>query len=176
MNGAFGVDQQMNLNSLFDPDRSGVGHQPYCFDQWASFYNRYRVYGCKYTVTFINTLSNDVPHVGVSFDNVATSQALNQTFWEMPNCKHSLLTEDNGGPCKKVFWGYVPLTKAYGITRVQLKTDDRYSADVGSSPAETSVLHVVGQDVFLSANVNLNVQIDLVYYAQMFDYNDPSGS
>lgn len=35
--------QVFNLNSLFDPDRTGAGHQPRYFDQLAALYGRYRV-------------------------------------------------------------------------------------------------------------------------------------
>lgn len=40
----------MNLNSIYDPNRTGTGHQPYAFDTLASLYNRYRVIACGYRV------------------------------------------------------------------------------------------------------------------------------
>lgn len=40
------------LNSIYDPDQDGVGHQPAFHDQWADFYSKYRVLGCKYKITF----------------------------------------------------------------------------------------------------------------------------
>lgn len=36
-------------NSLFDPDLTGVGHQPMGYDQWASLFNHYIVLGAKLT-------------------------------------------------------------------------------------------------------------------------------
>ena len=39
--------QYMRMNSLFDPDQTGTGHQPYYFDQFAALYNRYTVLGSK---------------------------------------------------------------------------------------------------------------------------------
>lgn len=41
-----------NLGSIFDPDYTGVGHQPAFHDQWATLYNRYRVIGVRYKVIF----------------------------------------------------------------------------------------------------------------------------
>lgn len=41
-----------NLNSIFDPDYSIIGHQPLGHDQWANFYERYQVLGAKITATF----------------------------------------------------------------------------------------------------------------------------
>jgi len=39
-----------NLNSIFDPNRTGVGHQPYGHDTLSILYNRYRVISCSYRV------------------------------------------------------------------------------------------------------------------------------
>jgi len=39
-------------NGLYDPNTTGVGHQPMGFDQWSLFYNHYTVIGSKITATF----------------------------------------------------------------------------------------------------------------------------
>lgn len=39
-------------NSLFDPDYTGTGHQPYRYDQLATIYQKYRVVSSKITVNF----------------------------------------------------------------------------------------------------------------------------
>jgi len=44
---------QFRMNSLFDPDYSGLGHQPQWYDQLSAVYSFYRVLGSKITVTFI---------------------------------------------------------------------------------------------------------------------------
>lgn len=41
-----------SMNSLFDPNTTGTGHQPMGFDQLAAIYNRYIVTGAKITATF----------------------------------------------------------------------------------------------------------------------------
>ncbi len=56
-----------SANGLFDPDITGVGHQPYSFDQWMAVYDHYHVVGAKISVTFLSTqeaAANN--HVGVS--------------------------------------------------------------------------------------------------------------
>lgn len=40
-----------NLNSVFDPDQTGIGHQPYGMDQLTPLYHRYRVIACGWRVT-----------------------------------------------------------------------------------------------------------------------------
>lgn len=44
----------MRANSLYDPDRSGSGHQPRGFDQLSAIYDHYCVIGSKITVHFEN--------------------------------------------------------------------------------------------------------------------------
>lgn len=48
-----------SINSLFDPDRSTAGFQPYGFDQWSAFYDKYTVIGAKIKVTFTREGSTD---------------------------------------------------------------------------------------------------------------------
>ena len=43
--------QIYRLTGLFDPDVTGTGHQPYFYDQWCTFYDRYRVISATWTVT-----------------------------------------------------------------------------------------------------------------------------
>lgn len=42
-------------NSIFDPDFTGVGHQPMGHDTWATLYEHYTVVGAKITCTFYST-------------------------------------------------------------------------------------------------------------------------
>jgi len=44
-----------NMNSLYDPDQTGTGHQPCGFDTMAAMFSRYLVTSAKLTATFIPT-------------------------------------------------------------------------------------------------------------------------
>jgi len=41
-----------NLNSLYDPDQTGTGHQPCGYDSWAALYSRYLVMSADVEVQF----------------------------------------------------------------------------------------------------------------------------
>lgn len=45
------VYQEYRVNSLYDFDYTGGGHQPTPYDQIKTFYSRFRVLGCKLTAT-----------------------------------------------------------------------------------------------------------------------------
>lgn len=51
---------QFCANSLYDPDQTGVGHQPLYFDNFMSVFEKYRVNFCQITVTVINHSVNTV--------------------------------------------------------------------------------------------------------------------
>ena len=44
----------MRLNSLFDPNLSGLGHQPRGFDQLMAVYEKYTVVAAKITVCYVS--------------------------------------------------------------------------------------------------------------------------
>lgn len=53
------IINHFRANSLFDPNYSGVGHQPRGFDEHAALYDHYTVIGSKIKVTF----ESDVDHI-----------------------------------------------------------------------------------------------------------------
>lgn len=72
-----------NLTSIFDPDFTGVGHQPYGHDQWATFYRQYYVTGATISVKWANISANNVPHnVFVILDKDNTTDANMDTRME----------------------------------------------------------------------------------------------
>jgi len=54
ISGAF-VSWNFSANSLYDPDQTGVGHQPLYFDQMSALYDHYCVIGSKISINIIPT-------------------------------------------------------------------------------------------------------------------------
>ncbi len=50
-----------NLNSLYDPDQTGTGHQPMGFDSWATLYSRYMVESADVTVKLHSSAGSTTP-------------------------------------------------------------------------------------------------------------------
>ena len=67
-NGSAGGTQFFRMNSIFDPDQTGTGHQPIMRDLWASQYDYYAVLQCDYTMRFYNAA-----HDGVTFTAAGSS-------------------------------------------------------------------------------------------------------
>ncbi len=67
------LSRLVRLNSLYDPDLSGVGSQPVGFDQWSAFYNRYRVISTNVQIRVENRLSASESLTLVAFPTDTTS-------------------------------------------------------------------------------------------------------
>lgn len=64
------AENVFKINSVFDPDDSGLGHQPLGFDEWAIIYNRYVVKGAKITAKFQCSGTTGLPILcGILLDN-----------------------------------------------------------------------------------------------------------
>lgn len=58
-----------SANGLYDPDLTGIGHQPRGFDQLMSMYDHYTVLGSKITVSFMHS-------TGVLYNNMSVGITL----------------------------------------------------------------------------------------------------
>lgn len=56
------LERYFRLNSIFDPDLTGTGHQPKGRDTWANVYQYYRVLSTEVTITWQNL--QDAPFTG----------------------------------------------------------------------------------------------------------------
>ncbi len=159
-----GTQQVMNLNSLFDPDRTGTGHQPYGYDQLAALYNRYRVLKSKWEVTFGSTT---VTYYAVLLPSNGTLTAIsNATTFEAaaeaPLAKSTLV----GANAESVIYrGGIALNELNGVTTTEYLADDRFEAQIGSSPAELIVLtagwyNSSGSTITVAAMIKLSFEVD----------------
>lgn len=153
-----------NLNSIFDPNGTGVGHQPYGHDTLATLYNRYRVISCSYRVIAPNASSN--LQMGIVPSNSVLSYSTVAEMKENPRARYAVQTP--GGPIIPIS-GKVFLPSLTGRTPAQYMADDRYQAEFGSSPAEQMVLNILTAsqlDIPLTSNACI---VELVYTVECFD-------
>jgi hypothetical protein len=163
-----GSNQIYNLNSLYDPDRTGSGHQPYGFDQIASMYNRYRVLRTKYKMVF--GASSMTYHVGVVLSNgllstPVVSQPTFESSLELPFSKSSIVCV-NGIP--KTFKGIISLNELNGTTKQEYLGDDRFQGTGSASPTEILVINCVAYNPNGSTNT-YQTSTEIEYECEVFD-------
>lgn len=65
INGSASIAQVFRMNSIFDPDVTGTGHQPVMRDLWASQYDYYTVIQADYKLRFYNASFDSITYTAV---------------------------------------------------------------------------------------------------------------
>lgn len=138
-----------NLNSIFDPNSTGGGHQPYGRDQLATLYNYYQVYRCSWRISVLNTTSTAagstntmalvcvVPHDGTSVPTYPGAL-------EMPRAVTKYIPNNDESANCTVFKGTVHLADIAGISKEQFYSEPEiYGAPMTASPAEINNLNIL---------------------------------
>lgn len=170
-------------NSLFDPDYTGTGHQPYYFDQWATMYNNYTVTGCHVRVQFVATtaspptdgsITNSMCAVRWLLDPTADNSLDTSQIGERPDCIVKALSHQ-GPPV--VIEMYRAVANTFGVTPVQVLTDAQFTGSVGANPATSNYIAVTCQGSTQGITSNAcNIYVTLTYYAQLFTLICPAQS
>lgn len=163
---------RFRLNSLFDTDLTGVGHQPYGYDQLATLYNRYRVISTSYSIIGYNS----VPIRLIALPgNESVSPADPSNAMENPRAKW--VVQLPGGNTKTLK-GRCYMPSIVGRSKQQYMADDRYQAETTTNPLESVVLNVFHGNLtdLTYPTDNTNVVITLLYKVEFFDVKNQSQS
>ena len=170
--GVIGTVVTILLNSLFDPNNSGTGHQPYGFDQLASFYQQYVVHGVRFqliTNTIGGTAEVCVAYQifptagGVSIAGISTDAATEKSTV-------STFTSGSSGNVRaRSVRGAIQMHQVFGLTKAQYAAQtDQYGAAVTTNPALGGYLEVGIGSYSGSAGETLSVQIVLDFDAEFW--------
>lgn len=165
------------LNSLFDPDLTGIGHQPYQLDQLSAIYKRYQVYGARVHLSFSDP-SGPTTYVGYrvrsSSNTTVSAGQIIGAIREMQSAKINHLSES--GSERKDYSFYVDMAKVEGVSKATYQTDQAdYSAAITANPVKSLFLDCIGVNPNLAARtVQLNIKI--VYNCRLTDYVAPAQS
>jgi hypothetical protein len=151
--------QEMRLNSVFDPNSTGAGHQPLGFDQLAAIYNRYVVKRCKYKV---------LSFYGATVGRIATcciNNSLTPTTISELVERYEADLRYIGDQTKMV--REVELWKFNGVNFETYITDDRFSALITTNPSEIMNL-IIAIDAN-NAAVTVYFTVEMEYEIDFFD-------
>lgn len=171
LTGIGGASRVFRLNSMYDPDTSVTnGHQPLGYDQWNTFYNKYRVFKADVVLTLTNASSNaaDTEQVGFVAYNDQASPPNGDAFFEQPHCK-SVMLSGRGGMDKATIKYSVNLPRILGMAPVVYKSSTDTSALFGANPAEQVLGAIFTRPIDGQSTSLVNVQVWIQYHCELFD-------
>lgn len=153
----------MNSNSLYDPNNTGFGHQPFGYDQLMAIYNHYTVTRCSIAIHPVTpTLSSntDVTTLAVWNDD---DNGLGGTVTEISTC-----CERSGSAFKTFARGggeLTPLRNTYKRKNTFVRPlGDVDRGAVASSPAELQCF-IIGVQDYEAGTGTIKVKVDMLFTA-----------
>lgn len=163
-------ERLFNLNSTFDPDRTGTGHQPMGRDQLlGTLYGKYRVHSVRYRIE-IDNVSNASALFYASMSNDTT--AINSPIYnplEQPMTQVKMAKFVSGQAVPVVLSGSVRLWDILGRSREQYLTDDVTGAPYTTDPSEIIVLKVGASTLDGGTVIIYQYTIQLDMIVQLYD-------
>lgn len=166
------------LNSLFDPDFTGVGHQPIGFDQVMSFYNHYTVLGARMKATFISQAADTsgVAVVGIDITGSSTPTTAINDIYEQAHATTKIMTQSNSR-------GYAVVTKNLSVKKFlgqkNILSEDDNAGSASTNPAETIYGHLFATSVDAGSVVNpsyLDILVEIDFIAVLHEPKNLPGS
>jgi hypothetical protein len=148
-------------NSLFDPNLTGTGHQPYGFDQFKAYYATYLVTASQITVECVVGTASSLVGVTCSTDSALAVLTTADT-----------LSEPGRGQCGLVAPAVAARTfqSKWALKDIPHADPADYSALVGASPANSDFFTIYHQDAAgLAASPVLYFTACIVYDCEWRD-------
>lgn len=127
-----------SANGLFDPDYTGVGHQPLAFDEMTTLYNHYTVVGVKLTYTFTTQSASYAHIVAAKLSTDTTPVASVENLVENGKCRWRQIPPTN--PSQKSITIRFNPNKFLGISKPM--SEDDLKGTAGSNPTKQCYVHL----------------------------------
>lgn len=161
---------QLRGNSLFDPNKTGTGHQPYGFDQLAALYDKYKVFGSKVQLIYHSSTDTAASANGIvavfptQEDNSPSSITL---LMEAPRIKYERMGPMSGSRGSVEITHYCSTAQVEGITEAQLQDED-YGAPVTGNPANEWFWDITNASTDGTTATSGVALVTITYYAEFY--------
>jgi len=146
-------------NSIYDADVTGVGHQPYFYDQLDQLYKAYVVTGCK--IELEGAASSNVS-VTIRPTTSAVLPSNLSLEGERPNSKRVFMTATGGS--KKISH-YISTANLFGRSKSCITDEDDFRG-VGGNPAQRSYWAVCIQHADGASTASIYFNVKLTFYVK----------
>lgn len=172
------ISRLTRMNSIYDPDTSIGGEDPYGKAEWAKMYEKYRVRAVKVKVACFNIggSADDQGYTWIRFIDSITSTAgqLPQTATpkDLFNQHHVVkrVRGNNTGPGPVLVSAYKSVRSIEGR---RIQGEDEYEALMSANPTRQPIIEVGVTGVKLpAANREFRLVTTVTYYVEMFSSQD----
>lgn len=154
-----------SLNGMYDPDITGLGHQPLGFDQLVgTMYNHYTVIGARARVTGYN---NDTSTGQILILQIKDTNAIStdvENILENGQSRWCTLAPKGSGPCVKTLSINCSPSKFFGRDVMSSTT---YQGTASSNPSDGVFLHITAQPVSNADTLSLRCTVVIEYIAML---------
>lgn len=158
--------------SVFDPDLTGIGHQPMWYDQMTTLYTKYRVHGIGYKLTIACPDNNRLTLLALGIAVNGTTDTSWDTLTERKETR--VMRVPPTGAMPVIYKGYIHNAKAWGLSKKEFYDDDQFIAYNGVSPTKTTVLSLYG--CTHAATDTIDYALELTFYVEFIERVKVSGS
>ncbi len=156
----------LSMNSLFDPNTTGVGTQPLGFDQYAALYGHYQVMGCRLKVRAINN-STTVNSLIAMYPSTSLTGSLFAEASEQKYAKQRYLNNSQGGNNMAILSTYSSPKKMIG----RVTDSVNYTAVTSANPANQVYWVISTAPVDNVSNNDIFLIINMTFYAKFWKRN-----
>lgn len=164
---------QFRLNSIFDTDLTGVGHQPMYHDQVQTLYNHYAVVGSKvkFIIWQLTTAMGAVVGTFTSDDGTVSTDY--QTLMENSHANNSMIGVATGSNARATFHNVFSARKNLGINAY---TSQTYKTAFGSNPSEETIVTIWQKPLDGGTTVTTYFSVEIEYVVLLTELKEVSQS
>lgn len=160
---------QFMLNSLYDPDQTGVGNQPMGFDEFATLYQRYRVLGAKVilrTTAIYGPNAANTLEIGMAPSTETLALTMDpQQLGAQPGGVFKVAYAA-GSNKDSIISRYYDIAKTIGISKLSYNADLNYGALTNANPANPLYLNVGVQTTDENSSSTVYSYVQINFYVE----------
>lgn len=168
------------LNSLYDPNLTGVGKQPRYYDQLVTsqLYRNYVVYKADVTVTMRHQGTNNDVMVGVAVRSTTTSPFTTQDLMyynaELPYTATRQLNALGDDHARTTFKFSIHMARYFGVKKEKIYSDDIFHGAYNTNPAAAPYLFcaVHNDPADTAASASVECEVSILFHAKLWNLAD----
>lgn len=166
------------LNSVYDPNFTGTGTQPFQYDTLTTIYNNYLVVACDLSVRIRNTAELADLWSGIQIvtdtDIAASGNASGKSVADarmIPNCYMRPLGHYDDRQSTLIYEAHVDMAKQFGLTNLEYRSNwESFGAVTTTNPLRNAFVQAILADPLSGSSKSVQVDVDLVYHVEFFGY------